>query len=73
MAIESHKCNTKGCDGWVSFENADFNFNETLDTIKGYYAFTDTKCNKCGKEFLVVPHWAVINPDGIDKGDWEEI
>jgi hypothetical protein len=23
MAIESHKCNTKGCDGWVSFENAD--------------------------------------------------
>ncbi|XKK29819.1 hypothetical protein HFP64_00055 [Bacillus sp. AC79A.1] len=24
MAIEAHKCNVKGCNGLVVFENADF-------------------------------------------------
>jgi hypothetical protein len=71
MAIESHKCNTKGCNGRVAFENADFDHRE-LDMIKGYYAYTSAKCNECRKGFLVVPHWAVIHIDE-KTGDFEEI
>lgn len=71
MAIESHKCNTEGCKGRVSFENADFDPKE-LETIKGYYAYTGAKCNECGKGFIVVPHWSVIHIDE-KTGDFEEI
>lgn len=37
MAIEAHKCNVKGCNGFVVFENADFDL-QNPDTIKGVYA-----------------------------------
>ncbi|MGQ3542413.1 hypothetical protein [Bacillus cereus] len=71
MAIEAHRCNVKGCNGLVVFENADYD-SQNPDTIKGVYAFDDPSCNVCGKEFLVIPSYAVIDFDE-EKGDFEEI
>jgi hypothetical protein len=71
MAIEFHKCNKKGCNGEVAFENADFDI-KNPDTIKGVYAYSDPKCTECGKEFLVVPHWSVVSYDE-ETGDYELI
>ncbi|HDX9577657.1 TPA: hypothetical protein ROX88_001154 [Bacillus pseudomycoides] len=62
MAIEAHKCNVKGCKGFVAFENADFDL-QNPDTIRGVYAFANPTCNVCGKEFLVVPSYSVIDFD----------
>lgn len=62
MSIEAHRCNVKGCKGLVVFENADFDM-KNPDTIKGVYAYHDPSCNVCGKEFLVVPHYVVIDPE----------
>lgn len=71
MAIEAHRCNVKGCNGLVVFENADYDL-QNPDTFKGVYVFDDPSCNVCGKEFLVVPSYAVIDFDE-EKGDFEEI
>ncbi|MCU4824164.1 hypothetical protein OCA00_21325 [Bacillus cereus] len=71
MAIEAHRCNVKGCNGLVVFENADYDL-QNPDIIKGVYAFDDPSCNVFGKEFLVVPSYAVIEFDE-EKGDFEEI
>lgn len=71
MSIEAHKCNVEGCNGFVAFENADFDI-KNPGTIKGMYAFTNPRCNVCGKEFLVVPHYAVIDWDE-ENYDFEEI
>ncbi|MEB9614020.1 hypothetical protein P4J23_29115 [Bacillus cereus] len=71
MAIEAHRFNAKGCNGLVIFENADYDL-QNSDTIKGVYAFDDSSCNVCGKEFLVVLSYAVIDFDE-EKGDFEEI
>lgn len=63
MSIEAHKCNQKGCEGHVVFENADFDFkNIPTNEEFGFYSFDEPKCNKCGKEFLVAPHYVVIDP-----------
>jgi len=71
MAIEAHRYNVKGCNGLVVFENADYDL-QNPDTIKGVYAFDDPSCNVYGKEFLVVPSYAVIYFDE-EKGGFEEI
>lgn len=60
MAIEAHKCNVEGCTGHVVFENADFDLQKP-DTIRGIYAYDNPTCNVCKKEFLVVPHYVVID------------
>ena len=60
MAIEAHKCNVKDCNGLVVFENADIELLE-FETIKGIWAYGNPKCNVCGKEFLIVPSYAVID------------
>ncbi|MEM5645587.1 hypothetical protein AAHH72_12270 [Bacillus cereus] len=62
MSIEAHRCNEKDCDGLVVFDNADMDLLE-FETIKGIYAYGNPKCNKCGKEFLIVPSYAVIDFD----------
>lgn len=62
MSIEAHHCNVEGCKGFVVFENADFDFNDIPTDFKtGLHAFSDPKCSECGKEYLVVPHYAVID------------
>lgn len=71
MTIEAHRCNVKGCNGLVVFENADFDL-QNPDTIKGVYALDDPSCNVCGKEFLVVSSYSVIDFDE-ETGDFEEI
>ncbi|EJP81226.1 hypothetical protein [Bacillus cereus] len=71
MAIEAHKCNVTGCSGLVVFENADFDLHNP-ETIKGIYAFDNPTCNVCGKEFLVVPSYSVIDFDE-KKQEFEEI
>jgi hypothetical protein len=71
MAIEAHKCNVKGCNGFVVFENADFDL-QNPDTIKGVYALDVPTCNVCGKEFLVVPSYSVIDLD-VETQEFEEI
>ncbi|MGX5430281.1 hypothetical protein [Bacillus cereus] len=71
MAIEAHKCNVKGCNGLVVFENADFDL-QNPDTIKGVYALDNPNCNVCGKEFLVVPSYSVIDLDE-ETQEFEEI
>ncbi|MCC2483674.1 hypothetical protein LKM01_17770 [Bacillus pacificus] len=71
MSIEAHKCNVTGCNGLVVFENADFDLQAT-ETIKGVYALDNPACNVCGKEFLVVPSYSVIDFDE-DTQEFEEI
>ena len=73
MSVEAHKCNVEGCKGFVVFENADFNYKE-MDTSKkhGVYVFDEPSCSECGKGFLVVPHYMVI--DALDSwGEYEEL
>jgi hypothetical protein len=72
VSIEAHKCNQKGCNGFVVFENADFDITKP-DTIKGLYAYDDPTCNVCGKEFLVVPHYVVIDVIDHDLGEYEQL
>jgi hypothetical protein len=44
-----------------------------VDEKMGCYAFDRPACSECGKEFIVVPHYIVI--DVLDKvtGDYEEL
>lgn len=67
MSIEAHKCNVKGCTGHVVFENADFDLQKP-DTIRGLYAYDNPTCNVCKKEFLVVPHYLVVDFDDETYG-----
>ncbi|MNW54948.1 hypothetical protein D3C74_325780 [compost metagenome] len=70
MSIEAHKCNVPGCKGFVVFENADFDFNDVpTDGKTGIYAFDNPKCSECEKEFLVVPHYVVIDYEAEETID----
>lgn len=74
MSIEAHKCNVQGCQGFVVFENADFDLKDIpLNDDLGAYAFDDPTCNECGKKYYVIPYYIVI--DMIDKelGDYEQL
>lgn len=74
MSIEAHKCNVEGCKGFVVFENADFDFKDIqTDKDSGFYAFCKPHCSECGKRFLVVPHYTVIDIIDKDAGDFEEL
>jgi hypothetical protein len=72
VSIEAHKCNQKGCNGFVVFENADFDI-KNPDTIRGLYAYDNPTCNVCGKEFLVVPHYVVIDVIDHDLGEYDQL
>jgi hypothetical protein len=73
MSIEAHRCNVKGCNGFVVFENADFDFKNPLSEEKlgNCYAFDVPECTTCGKEFFVIPAYIVI--DAFDDGDFEQL
>lgn len=74
MSIEAHKCNAPGCKGFVVFENADFDFkNMQVDEKAGCYAFDKPACSECRKEFVVVPHYIVIDIMDNVTGDYEEL
>lgn len=74
MAIEAHRCNQERCNGFVVFENADFDFNNMpVDKNTGLYAFDNPKCRSCGKEFLVIPHYIVVEIKDKDLGEYEEL
>lgn len=74
MAIEAHKCNQPGCKGFVLIENADFDFKDMpTDEKYGCYAFDRPHCSECGKEFLVIPNYIVIDVKDKDLGDFEQI
>ncbi len=62
MSVEAHKCNVRGCKGFIVFENADFDYNNP-PTVNGMYEFDDPSCTECGKEYKVVPYHAVIAID----------
>lgn len=68
MSVEAHKCNEKGCKGFIVFENADFDYNNP-PAVNGMYEFDDPKCTECGKEYKVIPYHAVISLD--EYGDIE--
>ncbi|MFW5438864.1 hypothetical protein [Paenibacillus apiarius] len=72
MAIEAHRCNNPECKGFVVFENADFDF-EDIPTDKecGCYVFTRPSCSECGKEYLVIPHYIVIDVNDKELGEYE--
>lgn len=70
MSVEAHKCNVGGCKGFIVFENADFDFKNLQTGTSGFYEFDDPTCTECGKQFSVVPHYAVIAID--ENGDVEE-
>ncbi|MEK5038808.1 hypothetical protein [Sporosarcina sp. FSL K6-3457] len=74
MSIEAHKCNVEGCKGFIVFENADFDFKE-MDTSKkhGVYVFDEPACSECGKEFLVVPYYVVIDAIDLWNGEYKEL
>lgn len=61
MSVQAHKCNQKGCNGFILFENADFNYKKSLN--KGEYVIDRPACNKCGKEFQVVISHTLIEFD----------
>ncbi|KIL37947.1 hypothetical protein SD70_29600 [Gordoniibacillus kamchatkensis] len=74
MAIEAHKCNQPECKGFVVFENADFDLKDIqTDEKYGCYAFDRPHCSECRKEFLVIPHYIVIDVNDKDFGEWEQI
>ncbi|WPS85645.1 hypothetical protein SMD22_00875 (plasmid) [Brevibacillus halotolerans] len=74
MSIEAHRCNVAGCKGFVLFENADFDFNNIpVNKRVGCYAFANPTCSECGKEFLVVPHYMVIDVKDKDSSSYEEL
>lgn len=60
MSVQAHKCNQKGCDGFILFENADFNYKEALEDNG---ILDRPQCNKCGKEFMVVVSHTLIEFD----------
>ncbi|MDH5160368.1 hypothetical protein [Heyndrickxia oleronia] len=70
MSLEAHKCNVKGCKGFIVFENADFDISNP-PTVNGMYEFDNPSCTECGKEYKVVPHYVVIGIDG--NGDIEQV
>lgn len=74
MSVEAYKCNVEGCKGFIVFGNADFDFKD-MDTSKkhGVYMFDEPTCSECGKEFLVVPHYTVIDAIDLCKGEYEEL
>jgi hypothetical protein len=72
MSIEAHHCNTPNCKGFVVFENADFDFDDMkTDEKYGCYAFTRPKCSECRREFLVVPHYVVIDVKDKESGEFD--
>ncbi len=74
VAIEAHKCNQPGCKGFVVFENADFDLKDIpMDDKYGCYAFDRPHCSECGKEFLVIPYYIVIDPKDKELGDYEQL
>lgn len=74
MSIEAHKCNTPGCKGFVVFENADFDFNDIpMDEKHICYAFERPICSECGKEYLVIPHYIVIDLISSELGEFVQI
>jgi hypothetical protein len=74
VAIEAHKCNQPGCKGFVVFENADFELKDIpTDEKYGCYAFDRPHCRECGKEFLVIPHYIVIEVKDKDLSDFEQL
>lgn len=74
MSIEAHKCNQPGCKGFVVFENADFDLKDIpMDDKYGCYAFDRPYCSECGKEFLVIPYYIVIDPKDKELGDYEQL
>jgi hypothetical protein len=50
MAFQAHKCNQAGCNGFIVFDNADFDYSEVVN--KGIPLATP-KCNSCGKQYYV--------------------
>ena len=70
MSIEAHKCNVPNCKGFIVFENADFDLSNP-PTVNGMYEFDNPTCTECGKEYKVVPAYAVISID--EHGDLEEV
>ena len=72
MSIEAHKCNVEGCKGFIVFENADFDYNNFNTNKKhGVYTFDEPTCSECGKEFLVVPDYTVIDAKDLWNGEYE--
>lgn len=61
MSIQAHKCNQEGCNGFILFDNADFNYKKSINNNE--YVLDKPKCNKCGKEFQVVISHTLIEYD----------
>lgn len=70
MSIEAHKCNVRGCKGFIVFENADFDF-DNPPVVDGMYEFASPACSECRKRYKVVPHYSVISVD--ENGNIEEV
>jgi hypothetical protein len=61
MSIQAQKCNQPGCKGYILFENADFDYKESLNNNE--YVLDKPTCSECGKEFLVVISHVLIEVD----------
>ncbi|WP_081047539.1 hypothetical protein [Paenibacillus peoriae] len=70
MSIEAHRCNVSGCKGFIVFENADFDSSHP-PIVNGEFEFDNPCCTECGKEFKVVPYYAVISLD--EDGNIEDV
>jgi hypothetical protein len=74
MAIEAHKCNVEGCKGFVTFENADFDLQDIpIDDKYRCYSFGRPTCSECGKEFLIIPYYIVIDVEDGHGYEYEQL
>lgn len=79
MTVQTYRCNQEDCKGYLSFDDAEFNALELCDK-EGDQVYAHPHCTGCGKEYRVVPHYAVatVNQSGVENierlkraGAWE--
>lgn len=60
MSIQAHRCNQVGCNGFILFDNADFDYKAAVNKD---YTLDRPTCDTCGKEFMVVVSHVLIEFD----------
>ncbi|MDJ8959760.1 hypothetical protein [Clostridium perfringens] len=71
MSMGAMRCNRKGCNGLVVYEDADYDYREAV--LNGdYIVDNDLVCDTCGRKFkAVVTHTFIY--DDEELGEVEEL
>lgn len=71
MSTGVMRCNKKGCNGLVIYEDADYNIKEAVKN-GSYIVDDDLICDTCGRKFKAVVSHVFIYEDE-NTGDCEEL